>query len=61
VEENQRLQSELTSTKEELEECQTELRNTNPKVVSIDSLRKTVPQEEVSKPSFNPPEEEQSM
>ena len=55
VEENKRLQSELTSTREELEECQTELRNANPKVVSIDSLRKTVPQEEVS----NPPEEKE--
>lgn len=58
VEENQRLQSELTSAKEELEECQTELRNANPKVVSIDSLRKAGSQEEVSHPSPNLPEEE---
>ncbi|PNW50706.1 UNVERIFIED_CONTAM: hypothetical protein BEN50_10955 [Euhalothece sp. KZN 001] len=57
VEENQRLQSELTSAKKELEECQTELRNANPKVVSIDSLRKAGSQEEVSNPSPNLPEE----
>jgi len=57
VEENQRLQSELSSAKEELEECQTELRNANPKVVSIDSLRKAVSQEEVSNPSPSPLEE----
>ncbi|MDR9404903.1 MAG: hypothetical protein RI580_15860, partial [Halothece sp. Uz-M2-17] len=58
VEENQRLQSELTSAKEELEECKSELRNANPKVVSIDSLRKAGSQEEVSNPSSRPPEEE---
>jgi myosin heavy subunit len=58
VEENQRLQLELTSTREELEECKSELRNSNPKVVSIDSLRKADSQEEGSNPSPSTPEEE---
>ncbi len=58
VEKNQRLQSELSSAKRELEECKSELRNANPKVVSIDSLRKAVSQEEGSNSSPNLPEEE---
>jgi myosin heavy subunit len=60
VEENQRLQSELSSAREELEECKSELRNANPKVVSIDSLRKASSQEEVSNLSSSPPEQELS-
>ncbi|NBD16736.1 MAG: hypothetical protein GVY04_11540, partial [Cyanobacteria bacterium] len=59
VEENKRLQSELTSTREELEECKTELRNANPKVVSIDSLRKATSQEEMCNPSPSSLEEEE--